>query len=40
MERTRESIVLRIEKLKRKPVENFKLIQKWERILRNYDNKS
>ena len=36
MER-REDIILRIEKLKTKPVENAKLIRKWERILRNYD---
>jgi hypothetical protein len=33
----REDIILRIEKLKTKPVENVKLIRKWERILRNYD---
>lgn len=33
----REDIILRIEKLKTKPVENAKLIRKWERILRNYD---
>ena len=33
----REDIILRIEKLKTKSVENAKLIRKWERILRNYD---
>lgn len=33
----REDIVLRIEKLKIKPIENAKLIRKWERILRNFD---
>lgn len=33
----REDIVLRIEKLKIKPLENAKLIRKWERILRNFD---
>ena len=33
----REDIILRIEKLKTKPVENAKLIRRWERILRNYD---
>ena len=33
----REDIILRIEKLKTKPVDNAKLIRKWERILRNYD---
>lgn len=33
----REDIVLRIEKLKIKPVENARLIRKWERILRNFD---
>ena len=33
----REDIILRIEKLKMNPVENAKLIRKWERILRNYD---
>ena len=33
----REDIVLRIEKLKTKSVENARLIRKWERILRNYD---
>lgn len=33
----REDIILRIEKLKTKPVENVKLIRKWERILKNYD---
>lgn len=33
----REDIVLRIEKLKIKPIENAKLICKWERILRNFD---
>lgn len=33
----REDIILRIEKLRTKPVENAKLIRKWERILRNYD---
>ena len=32
----REDIILRIEKLKTKPVENAKLIRKWERILKNY----
>ena len=36
----REDIVLRIEKLKIKPIENAKLIHKWERILRNFDNSS
>lgn len=35
--RTRNDIVLRIEKLKTKPVENARLIRKWERILRNFD---
>lgn len=33
----REDIILRIEKLKTKPVENARLIRKWERILRNFD---
>ena len=33
----REDIVLRIEKLKTKPIDNAKLIHKWERILRNFD---
>lgn len=33
----REDIVLRIEKLKIKPIENARLIRKWERILRNFD---
>ena len=33
----RDDIILRIEKLKTKPVENVKLIRKWERILKNYD---
>lgn len=33
----REDIILRIEKLKIKPLENAKLIRKWERILRNFD---
>lgn len=33
----REDIILRIEKLKTKSVENANLIRKWERILRNYD---
>lgn len=33
----REDIVLRIKKLKAKPVENARLIRKWERILRNFD---
>lgn len=33
----REDIILRIEKLKTNPVENAKLIRKWERILRNFD---
>ena len=36
MEMTREQIILRIERLKRNPVENAKLIKKWERILRNH----
>ena len=36
MEMTREHIVLRMERLKRNPVENAKLIKKWERILSNY----
>lgn len=36
MEKTKEQIILRIERLKRNPVENAKLIKKWERILRNY----
>lgn len=40
MKRTKESIILRIEKLRKKPVENSRLIRKWERILRNYDNES
>lgn len=35
--KTRNEILNRIEKLKTKPVENAKLIRKWERILRNYD---
>lgn len=35
--RTRNEIVMRIEKLKQKSVENANLIRKWERILRNYD---
>lgn len=35
MEMTREQIILRIERLKRNPVENANLIKKWERILRN-----
>lgn len=33
----REDIVLRIEKLKTNPIDNVKLIRKWERILRNFD---
>lgn len=33
----REDVIIRIEKLKTKPVENAKLIRKWKRILRNYD---
>ena len=33
----REDIVLRIEKLKTNPIDNAKLIRKWERILRNFD---
>lgn len=33
----REDIVLRIEKLSIKPVENERLIRKWKRILRNFD---
>ena len=36
MEKTKEQIILRIERLKRNPVENANLIKKWERILRNY----
>jgi len=35
--RTRQDILNRIDKLKIKPVENAKLIKKWERILRNFD---
>ena len=35
--RTRQDILNRIVKLKIKPVENAKLIKKWERILRNFD---
>ena len=33
----REDRVLRIEKLKTNPIDNAKLIRKWERILRNFD---
>ena len=33
----RKDIVLRIEKLKTNPIDNAKLIRKWERILRNFD---
>ena len=33
----REDIVLRIERLKTNPIDNVKLIRKWERILRNFD---
>lgn len=33
----REDIVLRIEKLKTNPIDNAKLIRKWERILQNFD---
>ena len=33
----REDIILRIDKLKTKPIDNAKLIHKWERILRNFD---
>lgn len=36
MEKTKEQIILRIKRLKRNPVENAKLIKKWERLLRNY----
>lgn len=36
MEKTKEQIILRIERLNRNPVENAKLIKKWERLLRNY----
>lgn len=36
----REDIVLRIAKLKKKPVENEKLIRKWTRKLRNYDKQN
>ena len=35
--RTRQDILNRIDKLKIKPIENAKLIKKWERILRNFD---
>lgn len=35
----REDIILRIEKLKMNPVQNAKIIQKWKRILRNYEQK-
>ena len=33
----REDIVLRIEKLKTDPIDNAKLIRRWEHILRNFD---
>lgn len=36
----REDIVLRINKLRFKPVENSNLIRKWNRILRNYDKQN
>lgn len=35
MKKTRAEIELRIAKLKTNPIENAKLIKKWERILRN-----
>lgn len=35
----REDIILRIEKLKMNSVQNAKIIQKWKRILRNYEQK-
>lgn len=35
--RTRQDILNHIDKLKIKPIENAKLIKKWERILRNFD---
>ncbi len=36
----REDIVLRIEHLKQKGIQNSKLIAKWERILRNFDSQN
>lgn len=38
--RRREDIILRINKLRLKPVENSNLIRKWNRILRNYDKQN
>ena len=35
---TKERIELRIAHLQQKPVENAKLIKKWERLLRNFFN--
>ena len=36
--KTKEGIALRIAHLQQKPVENAKLIKKWERLLRKYFN--
>ena len=34
--KTKEGIALRLAHLQQKPVENAKLIKKWERLLRKY----
>ena len=37
--RTMNDVKLRIEKLTKKPVENFRLINKWKRILKKMEGK-